>query len=118
MTFHVKYEYMLTLCARYMQRLVEMRVGVRVVLALFQVACALCGILGFLGALQALPAVAVMTSAIIKCAGTLLEFSIMVVVILPLASLILYNANIADERLTLPPHLATYMIISTFSGVT
>ena len=88
-----------------------------VLLVMFQCACALCGMLGLLGALQALPGVAVMTSAITKSAGSLLEFSVMVVVILPLAGMILYNASIADERLALPVHLSSFMIVSTFTGV-
>ena len=94
-----------------------MTVRSSVLLAMFQCATALCGMLGLLGALQSLPGVAVMTSAIMKSAGSLLEFSVMVVVILPLAAMILYNASIADERLALPTHLSSFMIISTFLGV-
>lgn len=94
-----------------------MTVGSGVLLVMFQCVCALCGMLGMLGALQALPGVEVLTSAITRSAGSLLEFSVMVVVILPLAGMILYNASIADERLALPVHLSSFMIVSTFTGV-
>lgn len=100
-----------------LQRVTEMYVGANVLLAIFQIACALCGLLGLLGALQALPAVAVMTSAIRKTAGSLIEFSVIVVVVLPLAGMICYNASMTDEKLTLPAHLFSFMVISTFLGV-
>ena len=97
--------------------LVEMRVGADVVLAVFHVAGALCGVLGLLGALQALPAVAVMTSAVVQSTGKLAEFAVLVVVILALAATTLYNGVIADERLTLPAHLTSFMLLSTIHGV-
>ena len=99
-----------------MQRLVKMRVGAGVVLAIIHVAGALCGIMGLLGALQALPAVAVMTSAVVKSAGKLAEFAVMVVAVLALAAMILYNGVIADERLTVRGHLTSFMLLSTIHG--
>lgn len=80
-----------------------------VALAIFEVFCVLCFILGALGSLQALPAVAVMTSAIMRSAAPLLEFSLMVVVIMPFTAVFLYNASLTDERLTVPTHLTSFM---------
>ena len=93
-----------------------MRVGGGIVLAAFHVAGALCSIMGLLGALQALPAVAVMTSAVVRSAGKLAEFAIMVVCVMALAAMILYNGVIADERLTVPGHLTSFMLLSTIHG--
>jgi hypothetical protein len=40
----------------------------------------------------------------------------MVVTILPLLGLILFNANIADEQLSRPAYLGSYLVLSTLLG--
>ena len=96
--------------------MVKTRVGAGVVLAVFHVAGVLCGIMGLLEALQALPAVALMSSAVVKSAGKLAEFAVMVVVVLAFAATILYNGVITNERLTVPGHLTSFMLLSTIHG--
>lgn len=89
----------------------------KVAFTVFQVVCLLCTLLGFLIALQAIPEVAVMTSAIKNSARPLMEFSLLVLVILPLAATVLYNGAVADERMTVPSHLSSYMILLLLIGV-
>lgn len=99
-----------------LQGILELSVRVRVAVALIKILCTVFGMIGLLGALQTFPAIAVMTSAVTQSLGKLLEFSIMVITILPLLALILYNSNIADENLSLPSYLGSYMVLSTLSG--
>lgn len=89
----------------------------RVVLALTKIMCTISMMLSLLGAMQSFQSIAVMTSALMQSLGSLGEFSIMIIAILPLLALILYNANIADEQLSLPSYLASFMVLSTLSGV-
>lgn len=100
-----------------MQSLVHMRVHVRVAEAFFQGSCVLSIGLGLLGALQALPAVAVLTSALLRIVAPLLEFSLMVLVIVPLAAVAIYNVALTDERLTVPSHLSAYMLKTILTGM-
>lgn len=84
---------------------------------LFETACVLCAVLGFLGALQAVPAVDVMTSALRKTVAPLMEFSLMVLVIAPLAAILLYNSALTDEGLTVPSHLSQYLVTLVLLGM-
>lgn len=99
-----------------LQAALAMSVRLRVAVALTKILCTVCAMLGLFGALQAFPSIGVMTSALTQSLGALGEFSIMVITVLPLLALILYNANVADEQLTRPSYLSSYMVLSTLGG--
>ena len=99
-----------------MQNLVKVSVNTRVLMTLFQTGCAACVVLGYLGMLQTLPAILNMISALKKSVRPLIEFSFMVLVIVPLAAIIVYSGTLADERMTLPNHLASFMMSATLTG--
>ena len=73
-------------------------------------------LLGLLGALQAIPAVSMISAAVRQSTRALCEFTVMLACIVPAVAMLLYTASIADERLTLPTHLASYTLLSIITG--
>lgn len=86
-------------------------------LCLFEAACGACMILGLLGALQAIPAVSLISDALKSSTRALGEFAVVLACIMPAVAMLLYTTSVADERLTLPMHLASFSLSSTILGM-
>lgn len=100
-----------------MQKLTNRRTAAHTVVAACHVLCGFCLVLGYLGSLQSVPSMAILTQAVIHSGGSLLEFSIMVIVMILLSALILYNGAMTDERMTTATMLFGYMILGILTGM-
>lgn len=87
------------------------------ILQLLKAVYALCLVFGLFEALHAIPSVALITSAVAKCVVPLLELALVSGVVSMLLALLLLLQAPADERLTRPVLLLSYMLNGLITGV-
>lgn len=99
-----------------MQSEMELRMRLRLWVSTFHTMILLLCMMGLMGALQTIPSVAVMTLAITRSAGKLLELFIAVGTVTFCFAMILYVGTLSDERLSTLPLLSVYMLRGVITG--